>query len=1348
MASNDTMETEVSETFDSSPGQEVQTPPTPGQVEQRDESKDPIFPLPGKSQRLVDQAPLNLTTELETLKIKISELEKKARGSSGNAEDPADQNSQPAALDPDSEQYKAMERFLYQHRKEWELDSRESKIFGMHLNVKSRPLADESRRMHGPWNYQWMPYTIPEYKRPNPFDGPHLTTDVPDDTDEMDEFDHVIEFGGVRDRLRKNFEWEMDRIFLAEEMGIRRRQRTQEKMHEDAKKAQEAEKAMADEQSARPTCAQLKLNQVDWFVFRRLAMIEERDSCVIDILVGEPIINEDAGTRGYGRSGRRVRKAQKPPAQSPQAGLLAAGLAPLPERIRIHSASLRKILATIIGEEASSVSDMGYPSVVLVRPFKALFFAEEALRSWCTSLEEKFEQINRDREHPSAETSSLKEGDDKDEEKDDNKKSDDKQKDVDQDEVVAQNKVVAPEEIVAQENDPSEATKDVSLPLSEGGLGNNTEANSSRLRENDVENEDEEDGEEIEDPNDVSRSQMALDHLKFLLDFMDTTISAKQAHLNNPKCKRVSFSDLWYLFRPGEVVIGRDGKQAYRVINVTSSRHRVVPSWQSWFWNSGDKKKKAPFSTTCVYIDFDGTNLGPVSKEFEFKRFDGEIEVNSLPIYPLRFHPVRKAEFNDTDWKELEKMPPEERYRKKLVSRGTKFLDVVGIKAMYYAGPTLGIRDDVESQVVVDFETAFAVDDEKQQEWKPKLEVLLGNPTPEDTDDVDEEDTPCNAACCNEFVHNDSYIDLKAREAYVNGLLPKTGSQSEQPSVVIIPQPLGELRNGPGKNDYAISDEERMIMSYRVFGFVLRSRQWAQLDLSYLTELHPPKVFPKVDEEEKKTNDKKELPEDKSAFGRLVLEDGQKPMIQALIAQHFRDKESKTGQTEQVDIVKGKGKGLILLLHGAPGVGKTSTAEGVAELFRKPLFQITCGDLGSTAKEVEKALDINFTLANRWDCILLLDEADVFLAQRNKEDFKRNGLVAVFLRVLEYYAGVLFLTTNRVGDFDEAFTSRIHVSLYYPELSMEKTLQVFKINVNMINERFEDKQRTIHIDDVSAFALEHYTSHRRARWNGRQIRNACQTALALAEFEAQGNSHESVLKPNALVHLKVSHFQTVQKAYLEFAEYMNSLYGSTSSTRAKESKLRAIWVDENNNVVGTQSMGGAFKSKQDAFLFKSQGQPQQGFQHAPPQPQQVFQQHVPPQPQQSFQQQFPTVNQVVPDPGLQQFYQYQNLVSPQPMYAQASGQMQQQQYPSNQLWNSPGNSVVNVQPPEQTRAPPPPTTPPPPQNHQGSPAWLGHNIQAMYSAGSPQSSEQRLPNTQSTIGGGGYVVGSFVPGQQ
>ena len=116
--------------------------------------------------------------------------------------------------------------------------------------------------------------------------------------------------------------------------------------------------------------------------------------------------------------------------------------------------------------------------------------------------------------------------------------------------------------------------------------------------------------------------------------------------------------------------------------------------------------------------------------------------------------------------------------------------------------------------------------------------------------------------------------------------------------------------------------------------------------------------------------------------------------------------------------------------QGAPGVGKTCTAETVADLVRKPLYSITCGDLGSTAKEIEENLKEHFTLASRWDCVMLLDEADVFLAKRKTEDLHRNSIVSVFLRIMEYYKGLLFLTTNRVGTFDEAFKSRVHISLF------------------------------------------------------------------------------------------------------------------------------------------------------------------------------------------------------------------------------------------------------------------------------------------------------------------------------
>ena len=67
-----------------------------------------------------------------------------------------------------------------------------------------------------------------------------------------------------------------------------------------------------------------------------------------------------------------------------------------------------------------------------------------------------------------------------------------------------------------------------------------------------------------------------------------------------------------------------------------------------------------------------------------------------------------------------------------------------------------------------------------------------------------------------------------------------------------------------------------------------------------------------------------------------------------------------------------------------------------------------------------------------WPCtpscdtsILLLDEADVFLERRSPENLTRNGLVSVFLRKLEYYEGIVFLTTNRVSHFDEAILSEL-----------------------------------------------------------------------------------------------------------------------------------------------------------------------------------------------------------------------------------------------------------------------------------------------------------------------------------
>lgn len=219
----------------------------------------------------------------------------------------------------------------------------------------------------------------------------------------------------------------------------------------------------------------------------------------------------------------------------------------------------------------------------------------------------------------------------------------------------------------------------------------------------------------------------------------------------------------------------------------------------------------------------------------------------------------------------------------------------------------------------------------------------------------------------------------------------------------------------------------------------------------------------------------------------------------------------------------------------------------------------------------------------------------------------------VFLRLMEYYSGILFLTTNRVGDFDEAFTSRIHVSLYYPELNEDKTVRVFELNMDMIEDRFETKGRVIKIDrlKIGSFAARYFAENKYARWNGRQIRNACQTALALAEFEAQDKSLDDTEDPNIVVNLKVEHFEVVRNAYLEFTKYINDLHGTNSARRAKEARLRAIWIDENDRVVKTQNMEGTRLDKKNAFFLASQNQPSGPPRHLPQQssPQQPLQEY-------------------------------------------------------------------------------------------------------------------------------------------
>lgn len=144
------------------------------------------------------------------------------------------------------------------------------------------------------------------------------------------------------------------------------------------------------------------------------------------------------------------------------------------------------------------------------------------------------------------------------------------------------------------------------------------------------------------------------------------------------------------------------------------------------------------------------------------------------------------------------------------------------------------------------------------------------------------------------------------------------------------------------------------------------------------------------------------------------------------------------------DIIEGKTAGNVILCKGVPGVGKTLTAEIYSELIQRPLYLLHSGSLGTNAKDIEANLRVIFARAERWNCVLLLDEADVFIVTRGN-NIEQNAIVAEFLRTMEYFSGLLFMTTNRPSDIDEAIISRCAAIIEYQIPTPENAARIWQV---------------------------------------------------------------------------------------------------------------------------------------------------------------------------------------------------------------------------------------------------------------------------------------------------------------
>ncbi|KAH9934528.1 P-loop containing nucleoside triphosphate hydrolase protein [Epithele typhae] len=368
-----------------------------------------------------------------------------------------------------------------------------------------------------------------------------------------------------------------------------------------------------------------------------------------------------------------------------------------------------------------------------------------------------------------------------------------------------------------------------------------------------------------------------------------------------------------------------------------------------------------------------------------------------------------------------------------LVARGRKWLALRGVHHMHYVGPatyTLSTGMGKKS-IKYNVKSRVMIDKANFRRLNPSYEMPA----------VKMEATPNNPP---------------------PGNVPGSWGRYSPPPVQYNPNacvPTFQARAKMPREKDELTDDELMLAPSIVYGFSLADKAWLEFNIE--------RVQPVTWNDE--------------AFENLVIPADRKALLQSLVDAH-------SVNTGFDDFIEGKGRGLVFNLFGPPGVGKTLSAEATSEHVRRPLYVVGGGDLGTSAATLDAALNTVFDLATAWHALVLIDEADVFLEERSLHDLERNAMVAVFLRHVEYYRGILFLTTNRVRAFDEAFLSRIHVALHFRELDRDARRQVWAAFLRRAGPGAAAVAGSAEaLDALAARAL-----------NGRQIKNAVRTASSLA----------------------------------------------------------------------------------------------------------------------------------------------------------------------------------------------------------------------------------------------------------
>jgi hypothetical protein len=326
--------------------------------------------------------------------------------------------------------------------------------------------------------------------------------------------------------------------------------------------------------------------------------------------------------------------------------------------------------------------------------------------------------------------------------------------------------------------------------------------------------------------NDSEDLKATIEHMRCLCDFIDKYLLPINDRLDKSTGGRISFSNLWYLFRTGEDIFMplRSLRKKSVSVEAITAAPETFQSRYNMIWrvigtgggrpniatakNRNASLRPNPFVVNCYYIDFDGKYFCPIIHTFSIMPFKGEKDITALDFYPIRFM--------ETDLKAM---------RENLNRGTTTFASITrSFTHFYYSGPTLTVQpcgcelgkepvhqENVESEVIVDFRMSLL----KYPSWRPKAPIWKHPPM--DPREL-QENVPVRVLKGNQIIDSDRdhvYDDYHIEKELSIAIRNKERIFSPVPS-------------GWTSNESMVPEEDVMLLTARVFAFVLRTRTFGK----------------------------------------------------------------------------------------------------------------------------------------------------------------------------------------------------------------------------------------------------------------------------------------------------------------------------------------------------------------------------------------------------------------------------------------------------------------------------------------------------------------------------------------